>query len=78
MIENSKKVKRYRCVECGKIMTSGDTYIQVKVIESNGQMLFVPTCSNDCAKTVQKSYYDVHSGRAKDVKNQYFQRIGIE
>lgn len=68
----------YKCENCGVIKENGELYYQVKVITSDGQMRFIPTCSGKCAETLKNVNYRLHKNRAEDVQHQCFQRMKWE
>lgn len=68
----------YKCVSCGSLKQSGERYYRVRIVQSDGGILFVPTCSEYCAKEVQKKYIKLHQSRVDYVKNQCFQVIKWE
>jgi hypothetical protein len=64
----------YKCYNCGDIKEEGSIYFQVKIITADGQMLFIPTCSEDCAKTVKTKNAEMHQCRVDDISHQCIQK----
>jgi ethanolamine utilization protein EutA (predicted chaperonin) len=65
----------YKCVNCGTVKQAGEIFYQVKTINYNGQLCFVPTCSEVCANEIKNKNYLLHQYRADDVKTCSIQRM---
>ena len=70
---------RARCKnrECCKWLSAEDDIWQVRVIHADGQVLYSPCCSEECARTVQAKYAAIHKGRYEDMMNQSFQHMTL-
>lgn len=68
----------YKCVACGRVGNEGDLFFQVKIITCDGQILFVPACSEQCAINTKEQNYLLHLKRADEIKNCSVQKMKWE
>ncbi|NFI06023.1 hypothetical protein FC959_16965 [Clostridium botulinum] len=64
----------YKCWECGTNKDEGEDYYQVKIITGDGQLFFVPCCSEVCAHKTKQKNENIHLSRYEDVKNTSIQK----
>jgi hypothetical protein len=80
-INNCPRIKgqnTYSCWDCGKTGNEGDVLYQIKIITSDGKLLFVPTCSEECASKVKDKNTHLHESRAREIKSCSIQKMKWE
>lgn len=72
------RMERIKCRYCGKILEKHDMMYQVRIIETNGEEVYSPTCSRACANRLKTKYLDIHRKRVSSLENQSFQYMTVE
>ena len=78
IIEQSPLLSHIRCVRCGAIIPPTGYVWQVMHILDDGKEMFSPTCSEQCARELQRANLRIHESRVEAVKNQGFQKMTAE
>lgn len=68
---------KVRCACCRKELGESDFVWQVRIVNCNGKTEYLPTCSLEHAKLIQKKYACIHEEMSKYVKQQGFHKMSV-